>query len=119
ATLAAASTAKRLKALIRARGAFASSAILSSWARWSMAKAIRLSGCGRLVVAQRAMRRAMFEEMPHFRPGEVFGRTEQPRHGEGAAGIGVGAAGLDRLVAQPAAQEAGHEGVAGAEHVEH
>ena len=42
---------------------------------------------------------------------------KQARDGESAAGVGVGAAGLERLVAQPAAQEAGHEGVAGAEHV--
>ena len=70
-----------------------------------------------LVLAQRAMRRAMLEEILQLRKGRAFRRAEQARDGEGAAGIGPGAAGLERLVAQIAAQEAGHEGVAGAQHV--
>src|SRR3546814_2674823 len=36
-----------------------------------------------------------------------------------AAGVGVAAARVERFVAQPAAQEAGHERIASAEHVEH
>ena len=48
-----------------------------------------------------------------------IGRAEQARHGEGAAGVGPGRAGRKVLAAEPAAQEARHEGVAGAEHVEH
>jgi hypothetical protein len=41
------------------------------------------------------------------------------RDDERAAGVGVGAAVGERLAFEPAAQEAGHEGVAGAEDVEH
>ena len=71
----------------------------------------------RLVAAQRPMGRAALEEAAELGPGRIFGRAQETRDGESAVGVGVGAAGLERLVAQPAAQEAGHEGVAGAEHV--
>ena len=47
----------------------------------------------RLVVAQGPVRRAMVEKPPHLRPGEIFGRAQEPRHREGAAG-GVGTATL-------------------------
>ena len=63
------------------------------------------------------MRAAVLQEIGELLPGRIFRRAEKARYGEGAAGIGIGRAGLQRLVAQPAAQEAGHEGVAGAEHV--
>ena len=114
---------------MRSRGAPASSAIFSSWARWSMASAmIVVRACARRVVAQwmwlsvSSWRSARCGE-PWSRKRRISGKVgysaehKQPRHREGAAGVGVGAAGLERLVAQPAAQEAGHEGVAGAEHV--
>ena len=71
----------------------------------------------RLVTAQRPMGRAVREKAAEFGPGRIFGRAQEARDGESAVGVGVGAAGLERLVAQPAAQKAGHEGVAGAEHV--
>ena len=71
----------------------------------------------RLVAAQRPMGRAVLEEAAELGPGRIFGRAQEPRDGESAVGVGIGAAGLERLVAQPAAQKAGHEGVAGAEHV--
>ena len=63
------------------------------------------------------MRTAVFEEVRQFRPGRAFRRAQQPRHRERAARVGELATRFERLVAQPAAQEAGHEGIAGAEHV--
>jgi hypothetical protein len=60
---------------------------------------------------------AVLQELLQLLPGRIFRRAEQSGHRDGAAGIGVGAGPFERLVAQPAAQEAGHEGVAGAEHV--
>ena len=71
----------------------------------------------RLVAPERALGRAVFEEALQLRPGRIFGRTQQARNGEGAAGVGEGAAGLQRLVAQPTPKETRHERVAGAEHV--
>ena len=71
----------------------------------------------RFVASQRPMGRAALEEAAKLRPGRIFGRAQEARDGESAVGVGVGAAGFERLVAQPAAQKAGHEGVAGAEHV--
>ena len=44
-------------------------------------------------------------------------RAAVARHGEGAAGVGEFGASLPALIVQPAAQEATHEGVPGAEHV--
>ena len=73
----------------------------------------------RLVMAERVMRAALLEKRLQLDPGRIFRRAEQPRHGEGAAGVGPGRRGRVRLAPQPAAQEAAHEGVAGAEHVEH
>ena len=79
----------------------------------------RVAGGGvRLVAAERAVRAALLEEGLQLEPGRIFRRAEQPRHGEGAAGIRPGRRRRVRLAAQPAAQEAAHEGVAGAEHVE-
>ena len=60
----------------------------------------------------------MFEKSVELCPGRVFCGAQQARYGEGPVGVGVGAAGLQRLVPEPAAQEARHEGVSGAEHVE-
>ena len=128
ATRRAAWTASTLKAGMRASAA-SSAASSSSWLRWSMASAISTRDLAtarrrpmdvveRVVLAQRALRAAVLEEMLELRPGRIFRRAEQPRHGEGAAGIGPGRAGRDASSPlQPAAQEAGHEGVAGAEHV--
>ncbi len=73
----------------------------------------------RLVLAQRPVLAAVLQEEVELGPGRIFRRAEQAGHREGAAGVGPGGAGLQRLVLQPAAQEAGHEGVAGAQHVEH
>ena len=55
--------------------------------------------------------------MAELRPRRIFRRAEQARDREGAAGIGPGGASRQRLALQPAAQEAGHEGIAGTEHV--
>ena len=62
-------------------------------------------------------RAAVLEEIAQLRPRRIFRRAEEARDREGAAGVRPGRAGLERLVAKPAAQEPGHEGVAGAEHV--
>ena len=71
----------------------------------------------RAVVAQNARRRLAGDEGLQLGEGRIFRRAEKARHGDGAAGIGPGAGRLDRLALQPAAQETGHEGVAGAERV--
>ena len=63
--------------------------------------------------------RAVREEILQLGPARHRRRAAVPRHRERAAGIGVLAAVLDRLIAQVAAQEAAHEGVAGAQDVEH
>ena len=63
------------------------------------------------------MRAAVLQKMLQFREGRDLRRAEQARHREGAARIGIGAAGLQRLALQPAAQEPGQERVARAEHV--
>ena len=108
----------------------AASAIASSWARWSNAIA---SSCGHARVrvvdqwicsSRASLRSALVvepcvEEILQLGPARHRRRAAVPRHRERAAGIGVLAAVLDRLVAQVAAQKAAHEGVAGAEHVEH
>ena len=73
----------------------------------------------RAVPAQRPLRAAVIEEMPQLGPGRIFGRAQEARHREGAAGVRPGGAGREALSAQPPAQETGHEGVAGAENVEH
>ena len=62
--------------------------------------------------------RAVREEVLQLDPARHRRRAAVARDDERAAGVGVGAQRLERLVAQPAAQEAGHEGVAGAEDVE-
>ena len=71
----------------------------------------------RLVVAQRPLRRAVREEVAELGPGRDRRRAAVPGDREGAAGIGEPAAFLKRQVAQIAAQEAAHEGIAGAQHV--
>ncbi len=58
-----------------------------------------------------------FRKILQLRPGRDFRRAQQARHRERPARIGPGAARLQILVAQPAAQEARHEGVARAQHV--
>src|SRR3546814_8182924 len=68
-------------------------------------------------MAQRLLNAALGEEMLQLRPGGALRRAQQAGDRKGAAGIGPGAAGFQRLAAQPAAQEAGHEGVARAKHV--
>ena len=71
----------------------------------------------RLVLAERPELAAMLEEIAHLLPGRIFRRTEQAGDGEGAAGIGPGGRRRMGFALEPAAQEARHEGVAGAEHV--
>ena len=72
----------------------------------------------RCVFTQPAAARAVGQEVRQLFKARHGRRAAVARHDEGAAGVGVGAARGQRLAAQPAAQEAGHEGVAGAEHVE-
>ena len=60
----------------------------------------------RIVLAQRPMLAAVLQEEFQLLPGRVFRRAEQAGYGEGAAGIGPGGAGLQRLAPQPAAEEA-------------
>jgi len=50
----------------------------------------------RLVLAQGAMGRAAAEKPAEFGPGRIFGRTQEPRHGESARRIGERAARLER-----------------------
>ena len=71
------------------------------------------------ILAQRVLARAVLEEILQLGPARHGRRAAVARHGKRAAGIGVLAAGLDRLVAQIAAQKAAHEGIARAQHVEH
>ena len=130
ATRAAAFTASRLKAAILSRGAPASSAIASSCgAMVDREGEAAFPAASRRVVAQWtwfsvSSRRSarcglpLLEEGLQLRPGRIFRRAEQPRHCECAAGIRPGGRRCVRLAPQPAAQEAAHEGVAGAEHVE-
>ena len=70
------------------------------------------------VVAQpeRPIRRR--EERLQFRPRRHRRCAAVARHDQCTTRVAPAAAGRQRLVAQPAAQEAGHERVAGAEHVE-
>ena len=77
-----------------------------------VAKPIELPG-------SRPLRTAVIEETPQLGPGRVFGRAQEARHREGAASVGPGSAGQEALSAQPSAQETGHEGVTGAQNVEH
>ena len=61
----------------------------------------------------------VFEEILQLFPTRHRRRTTVARHHQGTAGIGIGAAARQVFVAQPAGQEARHEGIAGAEDVEH
>src|SRR5690606_19397614 len=70
-----------------------------------------------LVLAQRSMLGAVFKEVTELVPCRVFRRAEQAAYREGAAGIRPGGACRVWLALEPAAQEPGHEGVAGAEHI--
>jgi hypothetical protein len=69
------------------------------------------------VEAQCLVAAACFEEMLQFGESRDLGRAEQARDREGAARIGIGAAGFELLIPQPAAQEAGEEGVTGTKDV--
>ncbi len=71
------------------------------------------------VLAQRALGRAVLEEIVHLDPARHGRRAAVARYREGAAGIGIFAAGLDRLVPQITAQKAAHEGIAGTQDIEH
>ena len=71
------------------------------------------------VLAQAPRGRAVREEVLQLRPARHRRRAAVARHHQRAAGVGPGAAAQQRLVFQPAAQEARHEGVARAQHVEH
>ena len=70
------------------------------------------------VLAQPAGRGAVREEVLQLDLARHRRRAAVARDDQRAAGVRVGAAARERLVAQPAAQEAGHERIAGAEHVE-
>src|ERR1700676_3630061 len=69
------------------------------------------------VFAERSLRTAVLQEMLQLSPRRVFRRAQQTRYGECPGSVGIPEAGLQRFVVQPAAEEAGHEGVAGAENV--
>ena len=69
------------------------------------------------VPAQRPLWAPAIEELPKLGPSRVFGRTKKARHRKGAASVRPSRADREALSAQPAAQETGHEGVAGAENV--
>src|SRR5687768_68122 len=71
----------------------------------------------RLVAAQRPVLAANFEEELQLFPGGDLRRAEKAGYGEGAAGIGQGRRGRMVLAPEPAAQEARHEAVAGAQHI--
>ena len=71
------------------------------------------------IFAQAKMGAALVEERLQLDPTRHRRRTAMARHGEGAAGVGPARAHFQLLAAQPAAQEPAHEGVAGAEDVEH
>ena len=70
---------------------------------------------GVLAQAERALR--SIEKQLQFFPGRHGRGAAVARDDDGPAGVAVFAAGLQRRVAQPAAQEAGHEGVAGAQDI--
>ncbi len=102
----------------------------SNWLRWSMARTVSSSWTpvagGRPVhvlqlgvVAQAERPVALAQELLQLGPGRHGRRAAVARDDDRPAGVAQLAAGLDALVAQPAAQEAGHEGVARAQHVEH
>ncbi len=69
------------------------------------------------VLPERIFLAAMLQEILQLGEGRDFRRAQQARDRKGAAGIGPGRRGLMLLTAQPAAQEAGHEAVAGAERI--
>ncbi len=69
------------------------------------------------ILAQRLELRTVFQEILQFLEAGIFGRAEQARDREGAAGVGPGSAGFKRLILEPAAQEAGHEGIACPQHI--
>ncbi len=71
----------------------------------------------RRIMAHGARGSTLRDEVLHFLEGRIFDRAKEPRDGKGAAGIGKGAAGFNRLIPQPAAQKAGHEGIARAEYI--
>ena len=71
------------------------------------------------VLPERAFARAVLEEVAELLEARDRRGAAVARDREGAAGVGVGTTGLDRLVAQIAAEEAAHEGIARAQHVEH
>ena len=81
------------------------------------ARLLPMDGVHRNVLARNARRRLAGDEGLQFLERRIFRRAQEARHGDGAAGIGPGAGRLDRRVLQPAAQETGHEGVAGAERI--
>ena len=70
------------------------------------------NGCGQRASLRSARcELAMIEKTPQLRPGRVFGRAKERDTAKGAAGVRPRGA-TETLVAQPPAQEAGHEGVA-------
>ena len=71
------------------------------------------------VVAQGRSPHAPLEEEPEFVPARIGRRASVARDGERTAGIGVLERGRPVLAAEPALQQAGHEAVAGPQHVEH
>ena len=73
----------------------------------------------RLILAQGMLFAAMLEEILQLGISRDFRRTQKARHRKGAAGIGPGRRRSRDFAAKPAAQQAGHECIARAQHVEH
>src|SRR5215207_2002831 len=71
----------------------------------------------RLVLTKRMMRAAVLEEDLELGIARIFRRAQEPRHRNRAACIPPCRAGLERLLAQPAAQEPCKKRITGAEHI--
>src|SRR5580693_4746909 len=71
------------------------------------------------ILAQAKFALARREKKLQLRPGRHCRRATMPRDHDCPAGVAETTALPERLVAQPAAQKAPHEGIAGAENVVH
>ena len=71
-----------------------------------------------LIVAQTAVRAALVEEIPELHQARDRRGAAVTRDDDGAAGVGGAATILQSRARKPAMEEAGHERIAGAEHVE-
>ena len=72
----------------------------------------------RLILAQRRIAHTVLEEELQFLPAGIGRGAAMTRYGEGAAGIGIFQRCRPVFISQPAFQQAGHEPIARAQHVE-